>query len=172
VFFREAPRCSRKAFHSTADIGNELLLLLGMRRSARPAESTPSLRTRPKLTSTFIIRCWWRLHFFAFGGALGFFIITAGYHNCANPRACLVMQVGTTQSLLCGRRPWMPTLVAGFPTVLLLAQKRPQGRAIWDEIIGSKDPTIFFTGVFWRIQRRLWVRFLAFLGIFPGDVVF
>src|SRR6266576_5018228 len=58
-----------EAFHSTADIGNELLLLLGMRRSARPADPLHPYGHGKVLYFYSLLVA---VYIFAFGGALAF----------------------------------------------------------------------------------------------------
>src|SRR5437879_12835883 len=59
-----------EAFHSTADIGNELLLLLGMRRSVRPADPLHPYGHGKVLYFYSLLVA---VYIFAFGGALAFY---------------------------------------------------------------------------------------------------
>src|SRR3982074_295607 len=59
-----------EAFHSTVDIGNELLLLLGMRRSARPPDALHPYGHGKVLYFYSLLVA---VYIFAFGGALAFY---------------------------------------------------------------------------------------------------
>jgi divalent metal cation (Fe/Co/Zn/Cd) transporter len=136
-----------EAFHSTADSGNELLLLWGIRRSARPPDS---------------------LHPFGHGKVLYFYSLLV---------AVYIFGIGgvlaVRQGLVRFRQPEPFTHIGWNYIVLavafaldfyswrisykeLLARKDPD-ESTWQEIIGSKDPTVF-TIFLERLRRHGWHR--------------
>jgi len=148
-----------EAFHSTVDIGNELLLLLGMRRSARPADALHPYGHGKVLYFYSLLVA---VYIFAFGGALAFY---HGISHLRHPEP--PSHVGWNYFILAlaaalDAYSWWISYRA------LLAQKDPD-EGIWDEIIGSKDPTIFT--VFLEDSAALAGAFLAFLGIFLGQML-
>lgn len=147
-----------EAVHSTADAGNELLLLFGMKRSQRPADA---------------------LHPYGHGKALYFYSLLV---------AVYIFGVGGGLALLEGvthlRNPQLPDHPVWNYAVLLLAAvldfyswvisyrelraRKDPNESIWDEIVGSKDPTVFI--VFLEDSAGLLGVAIAFLGIFLGRV--
>lgn len=148
-----------EAVHSSVDCGNELLLLLGMKRSTRPPDS---------------------LHPYGHGKALYFYSLLVAVY-IFGVGSCLAVYEGVLHL----RHPELPRdigwnyLVLGIAAVLelyswvtsyreLLLRKDP-GESTWDEIVGSKDPTVFT--VLLEDLAGLVGTFLAFLGIFLGSLL-
>jgi cation diffusion facilitator family transporter len=148
-----------EAFHSTADSGNELLLLWGLRRSARPPDP---------------------LHPFGHGKVLYFYSLLV---------AVYIFGIGgvlaVRQGLVRFRQPEQFTHIGWNYVVLaaafafefyswrisykeLLARKDPD-ESTWQEIIGSKDPTVFT--IFLEDSAGMAGTVLAFLGIFFAHVL-
>jgi cation diffusion facilitator family transporter len=145
-----------EAFHSTADSGNELLLLWGIKRSARPPDA---------------------LHPYGYGKALYFYSLLV---------AVYIFGVGGGLALHEGishlKHPEIPTHPGWNYTVLALAAvfdfyswrisyrelraRKDPNESTWDEIKGGKDPTIFT--VFLEDSAGLLGVLLAFLAIFLG----
>ncbi len=145
-----------EAFHSTADSGNELLLLLGIKRSARPPDA---------------------LHPYGHGKALYFYSLLV---------AVYIFGVGGGLAVYEGishlKHPEIPTHPGWSYAVLALAavfdfyswrisyrelrSRKDPNESTWDEIIGGKDPTVFT--VFLEDSAGLLGVVLAFLAIFLG----
>jgi cation diffusion facilitator family transporter len=145
-----------EAFHSTADSGNELLLLLGIKRSARPPDA---------------------LHPYGHGKALYFYSLLV---------AVYIFGVGGGLAVYEGvshlKHPEIPTHPGWSYAVLALAAvfdfyswrisyrelraRKDPNESTWDEIIGGKDPTVFT--VFLEDSAGLLGVLLAFLAIFLG----
>jgi cation diffusion facilitator family transporter len=145
-----------EAFHSTADTGNELLLLFGIKRSARPPD---------------------KLHPYGYGKVLYFYSLLV---------AVYIFGVGGGLAVHEGishlKNPEIPSHPAWNYAVLALAavfdcyswfisyrelrSRKEPNESIWDEIIGGKDPTVFT--VFLEDSAGLLGVFLAFLAIFLG----
>lgn len=121
-----------EAIHSSVDTGNQIILLIGLRRAARPANET---------------------HPFGHGLQLYFYTFVV---------AVLIFGVGAVLSILHGierirspeaiENPWVNYVVLGLSvlfegiswTVALKAFNRERGgRAFLDVIRSSKDPTVF-----------------------------
>src|SRR3954451_11423308 len=147
-----------EALHSTADSGNELLLLLGIKRSARPPDA---------------------LHPYGHGKALYFYSLLV---------AVYIFGVGGGLAVYEGishlKHPEIPThpgwnyAVLGLAAVFdsyswwisyreLRARKDPN-ESTWEEIVGGKDPTVFT--VFLEDSADLLGVVLAFLAIFLGQI--
>jgi cation diffusion facilitator family transporter len=147
-----------EAVHSTVDTGNELLLLLGMKRSQRPPDP---------------------LHPFGHGKALYFYSLLV---------AVYIFGVGGAWTIYQGisrlRHPIPPEYMLWNYVVLALAavfefyswiisyrelrSRKDPDESTWDEIIGSKDPTIFT--VFLEDSAGLAGTVLAFFGIFGAQM--
>jgi cation diffusion facilitator family transporter len=145
-----------EAFHSTADSGNELLLLLGIKRSTRPPDA---------------------LHPYGHGKALYFYSLLV---------AVYIFGVGGGLAVYEGvshlKHPEIPTHPGWSYAVLALAAvfdfyswrisyrelraRKDPNESTWDEIIGGKDPTVFT--VFLEDSAGLLGVLLAFLAIFLG----
>jgi cation diffusion facilitator family transporter len=145
-----------EAFHSTADSGNELLLLWGIKRSARPPDA---------------------LHPYGYGKALYFYSLLV---------AVYIFGVGGGLALHEGishlKHPEIPSHPGWNYAVLALAAvfdfyswrisyrelraRKDPNESTWDEIKGGKDPTIFT--VFLEDSAGLLGVLLAFLAIFLG----
>ncbi|HEV7520802.1 MAG TPA: cation diffusion facilitator family transporter [Candidatus Angelobacter sp.] len=147
-----------EAIHSTVDIGNELLLLFGMKRSTRPPDSLhPFGHGKVLYIYTLLVA----IYIFGVGGVL------AIYRGVSHMRrAEPTDHIGWNYAVL--------AIAAAFNFYSwlvsyreLLSQKDPK-ESIWDEIIGSKDPTVFT--VFLEDSAALIGTFLAFLGIFLGHL--
>jgi len=147
-----------EAVHSTIDTGNELLLLLGMKRSVRPPDALhPFGHGKVLYFYSFLVA----VYIFAIGGG---FAIYQGISHLQHPQEFLhagwsyvVLGVAAAFEFYSWRISYKG----------LLAQKDPNESA-WDEIIGSKDPTIFT--IFLEDSAALVGISLAFLGIFLGQV--
>lgn len=148
-----------EAFHSTADTGNELLLLLGMTRSARPADPLHPFGHGKVLYFYSLLVA---VYIFGIGGGFAFY---EGITHLRHPSP--TQYVGWNY------------VVLGFAAAFdfyswrvsyreLLSRKDP-GESTWDEIVGSKDPTVFT--VFLEDSAGLIGTALAFLGIFLGHVL-
>jgi Cation efflux family len=148
-----------EAVHSTVDTGNELLLLLGLKRSQRPPDP---------------------LHLFVHGNVLYFYSLLVAVYIFA-VGALLAVYQGIRRlrhpqpSLHLGWNYALLALAAAFELYSwpisyreLLLSKDPD-ETIWQEIVGSKDPTIFT--VFLEDSAGLIGAVLAFLGIFLGQVL-
>jgi cation diffusion facilitator family transporter len=148
-----------EAFHSTADSGNELLLLFGMKRSSRPPDE---LHPYGHGKALYFYSLLVAVYIFGVGGGL------AVHHGITHLRhAQLSEHPGWNYAVL--------ALAGGFEFYSWLisyrelrSQKDPQ-ESTWDEIIGSKDPTIFT--VFLEDSAGLLGAALAFLGIFLGRLL-
>jgi len=148
-----------EAVHSTVDTGNELLLLLGMKRSRRPPDP---------------------LHPFGHGKALYFYSLLVAVYIFGVGGAWTIYQ-GISRlrhPIPAEYRVWnyvVLALAAIFELYSwtisyreLLLRKDPD-ESTWDEIIGSKDPVIFT--VFLEDSAGLAGTVLAFLGIFGAQML-
>jgi cation diffusion facilitator family transporter len=147
-----------EAFHSTADTGNELLLYLGLRRSARPPDELhPYGHGKVLYFYTLLVA----VYIFAIGGM---FALYEGVTRLRDPVLSehagwnyLVLAVTASFELYSWRISYRE----------LARRKEPQ-ESTWQEIIGSKDPTVFT--VFLEDSAGLVGAALAFLGIFLGHL--
>lgn len=145
-----------EAVHSTVDTGNELLLMLGMKRSARPADA---LHPYGHGKALYFYSLLVAVYIFALGGGLA---VYRGVSRIRNP---------------------VPTENAGWNYVVLavaaafefyswrvsfreLRTRKDPDESVFDEIVGSKDPTVFT--VFLEDSAGLIGTAIAFLGIFLG----
>jgi cation diffusion facilitator family transporter len=148
-----------EAFHSTADTGNELLLLLGMKRSDRPPDA---LHPYGHGKALYFYSLLVAIYIFAVGAGLSFY---HGVSNILRPES--------------SSHPGWNYGVLAFAAVFdlyswqvsyrqLVSQKEPN-ESKWQEIIGSKDPSAFT--VFLEDSAGLIGALLAFLGIFLGRLL-
>jgi cation diffusion facilitator family transporter len=142
-----------EALHSTADTGNELLLLVGMKRSTRPADE---LHPYGHGKALYFYSLLVAVYIFGVGGGLA---VHHGITHLRNPE--IPGHPGWNYGVL--------AFAAAFEFYSWLisyrelrAQKDPD-ESTWDEIIGSKDPTIFT--VFFEDSAGILGAAIAFLGI-------
>lgn len=145
-----------EGFHSTVDIGNSLLLLLGMRRSARPADELhPFGHGKELYFWSFVVA----VSVFSVGGVLS---IWEGVSHLQHPAEL-------------GNLKWSYT-VLGFSAILdgysLIVSLREIGRTkgkatLWEFIQRSKDPTVYTVAM--EDSGDLAGVVVAFLAIFLGE---
>jgi len=145
-----------EAVHSTVDTGNELLLLLGMKRSARPPDPLHPYGHGKVLYFYSLLVA---VYIFGAGGG---FAVYEGISRFRHPQPTdhlawnyVVLAVAAAFEFYSLRVSYRE----------LQKMKEPD-ESIWQEIIGSKDPSIFT--VFLEDIAGLVGTFLAFLGIFLG----
>jgi cation diffusion facilitator family transporter len=145
-----------EAFHSTADSGNELLLLWGIKRSARPPDSLHPYGHGKVLYFYSLLVA---VYIFGVGGGLA---VHEGISHLKHPE--IPSHPGWNYAVL--------ALAAVFDFYSwrisyreLRARKDPN-ESTWEEIKGGKDPTIFT--VFLEDSAGLLGVLLAFLAIFLG----
>jgi cation diffusion facilitator family transporter len=148
-----------EAVHSTVDTGNELLLLLGMKRSVRPPDALHPYGHGKVLYFYSLLVA---VYIFATGGALA---VYRGISHLRHPEPS--GSLGWNYAVL--------AFAAAFEFYSWrisnreLQLRKDPNESTWDEIIGSKDPTIFT--VFLEDSAGLVGAFLAFIGIFFGHVL-
>lgn len=157
--FTQSSAMLAEAVHSTVDTGNELLLLWGLKRSARPSDA---LHPYGHGKVVYFYSLLASVYTFGVGGGLA---VYQGISRLRHPQ--LVSDVGWNYAVL--------VFAAAFDFYSwriayreLVARKDP-GESVWDEIVGSKDPTVFT--VFLEDSVGLVGIFLAFLGIFFSHVL-
>lgn len=147
-----------EAFHSTADVGNELLLLFGMRRSRRPPDALHPFGHGKLLYFYSLLVA---VYIFGVGGVLAAY---EGIHHLRHPEPsthviwnyCVLAFAAVLDSY-----SW----VVSYRELL---ERKDPNETTWDEIVGSKDPSVFT--VFLEDSAGLVGILLAFLGIFLGHV--
>jgi cation diffusion facilitator family transporter len=147
-----------EAVHSLVDTGNELLLLLGMKRSTRPADP---------------------LHPFGHGKVLYFYSLLVAVYIFALGGGLTIYQgiLRMRKPLLPANAGWNYLVLAGAAafegyswriSYRALRRRKDPDESVFDEIIGSKDPTVFT--VFLEDSAGLIGTVLAFLGILLGTM--
>jgi cation diffusion facilitator family transporter len=142
-----------EAVHSTVDTGNELLLLLGIKRSARPADPLHPFGHGKVLYFYSLLVA---VYIFALGGGLA---VHQGVSRIRHP--VLPENVGWNYVVLAGAAAF--EYYSWRISYRELRRRKDPDESILDEIIGSKDPTIFT--VFLEDSAGLIGTVLAFLGI-------
>jgi cation diffusion facilitator family transporter len=154
--FTKSSAMLAEAVHSTVDIGNELLLLLGMKRSVRPADA---LHPYGHGKALYFYSLLVAVYIFALGGG---FTIYRGISRMRDP--ALPESVGWSYSVL--------AIAAVFEfyswrvSFRELRRRKDPEETVFDEIVGSKDPSVFT--IFLEDSASLIGTALAFLGIFLG----
>ena len=147
-----------EGIHSTVDTGNELLLLLGLRRSKKPADDSHPFGYGQELYFWTLIVA---LFIFAIGGGMS---IYEGINHIRHPEPLT--------------EPFWNYMVLGFAVVFegyswnialqeFLATKGEDN--LWQALKASKDPTIFT--ILFEDTAALIGLFVAFLGIFWGHLL-
>jgi cation diffusion facilitator family transporter len=148
-----------EAIHSTVDIGNELLLLLGIKRSSRPPDS---------------------LHPYGHGKVLYFYSLLVAVY-IFGLGGCVAIYEGISRL----RHATLPSNVAWNYAVLGFAaafefsswqisyrelkSRKDPNESLLEEIMGSKDPTVFT--VFLEDSAGLIGALLALLAVFLGKAL-
>jgi cation diffusion facilitator family transporter len=153
-----SPAMLAEAFHSTADAGNELLLLVGIKQSSRPPDALHPYGHGKVLYFYSLLVA---VYIFSVGGGLA---IHQGISHLRHPH--LSSRPGWNYAVL--------ALSAAFDfyswriSYRELRRRKHPDESLWDEIIGGKDPTIFT--VFLEDSAGFFGAGLAFLAIFLGQV--
>ena len=145
-----------EAVHSTVDTGNEFLLLLGMKRSARPPDNLHPYGHGKVLYFYSLLVA---VYIFGAGGG---FAVYEGISRLRHPHS--FEHLGWNYVVL--SRAVAFDLYSLTVSYRELQRTKEPDESIWQEIIDSKDPTIFT--VFLEDIAGLVGTFLAFLGIFLG----
>lgn len=147
-----------EAFHSTADSGNELLLLVGIKRSSRPPDA---LHPYGHGKALYFYSLLVAVYIFGIGGGLSVYEGISHLRNPQLPERPMWNYGVLALAVICDFYSWVVSYRE------LRSRKDPE-ESTWQEIIGSKDPTVFT--VFLEDCAGLIGAFLAFLGIFLGRV--
>jgi cation diffusion facilitator family transporter len=141
--------------HSLVDTGNQLLLLLGIRRSRRPADASHPFGHGKELYFWSLIVA---MLLFGVGGGMS---IYEGISHLLRPRP-LDSPFWSYSSLA------VAFVFEGISWLLAMRQLRPQFRArgVWTTLHTSKDPSILI--LFFEDSAALVGLAVAFLGIFLG----
>src|SRR5512138_4014268 len=148
-----------EAIHSTADTGNELLLLLGLRRSRKPADRKHPFGYGPELYFwSFIVAI---LLFSAGAGMAIYEGVTSLSHGGE------LKNVGWNYAVL-----GVAFAADGTSWTIafrqLMKQKR-EGESFWHSLRTSKDPSVFI--VFGEDTADLAGLLVAFFGVFLGQLL-
>ncbi len=147
-----------EAVHSTIDAGNELLLLLGMKRSQRQADTLhPFGHGKVLYFYSFLVA----VYIFALGGG---FAVYQGISHLRHPQE--FSHLGWNYAVLATAAIF--ELYTWRISYKELLKRKDPDESTWDEIIGSKDPTVFT--VFLEDTAALIGILLAFLGILLGHI--
>ncbi len=145
-----------EAFHSTVDSGNELLLLLGVRRSARPPDADhPFGHGKELYFWSFLVS----ILVFGMGGGVS---VYEGISRLLTPKAT---EYERWNYIVLG----LSAIFEGYSWYISrqeLRQRKKPGETLWRVIRRSKDPTVFT--VFLEDSAALVGISIAFLGIFLG----
>src|SRR5438445_9058352 len=148
-----------EAFHSTADTGNELLLLFGIKRSTRPPDELHPFGHGKALYFYSLLVA---VYIFGFGGGLA---IYQGVARLRHPQPSgpptwnyVVLTIATAFDLYSWRISYRE-----------LMRRKPSGRSTWQKILASKDPTVFT--VFLEDSAGIAGTLIAFLGILAGQLL-
>jgi cation diffusion facilitator family transporter len=147
-----------EAFHSTADSGNEFLLLVGIKRSRRPPDA---LHPYGHGKALYFYSLLVAVYIFGVGGGLA---IHDGISHLQHPQ--LSAHPGWNYAVLAFAVLF--ELYSWFISYRELQRRKDPDETTWDEIKGSKDPTVFT--VFLEDTAAIVGASLAFLGIFLGHV--
>jgi cation diffusion facilitator family transporter len=147
-----------EAFHSTADSGNELLLLIGIKRSARPPDALHPYGHGKVLYFYSLLVA---VYIFGTGGGLA---VHEGISHLRHPQ--LPSHPGWNYAVLAFAAAF--DFYSWFISYRELRSRKDPNESTWDEIVGGKDPTVFT--VFLEDSAGLLGAFVAFLAIFLGRV--
>jgi cation diffusion facilitator family transporter len=158
AFFTGSSAMLAEAFHSTADTGNELLLLLGIKRSARPPDPLHPFGHGKVLYFYSLLVA---VYIFGIGGVLA---IHQGISHIRHPQE--FTHVGWNYAVLA--TAFASEFYSWRISYQELRSRKDLDESTWDEIIGSKDPTVFT--IFLEDSAGMAGTLLAFLGIFIGQL--
>jgi cation diffusion facilitator family transporter len=147
-----------EAFHSTADTGNEFLLLLGLKRSERPADADHPFGHGKELYFWSLLVA---IFIFGMGGGFSFY---EGVSRVLKPRP--ISSPGWNYAVL-----GAAAIFEGYSWYVArraLDSQRKPGDTLWWLIRRGKDPTVFT--VFLEDSAALVGIGIAFLGIFLGQL--
>jgi cation diffusion facilitator family transporter len=156
AIFTHSSAMMAEAVHSTVDCGNELLLLLGLKRSGRPPDF---LHPYGHGKALYFYSLLVAVYIFALGGILA---VYRGISHIERP--ALPQNVGWSYLVLAAAAAL--DLYSWRVSYRELRIRKDPDESIFDEIIGSKDPTVFT--VFLEDSAALVGTAIAFLGIFLG----
>lgn len=153
-----SPAMLAEAFHSTADTGNEFLLLLGRKRSRRPPDPQhPFGHGRELYFWAFIVA----MSVFAVGGGLSIYEgITRIFHP--NP-----LEDPTWNYVVLGVATIFESASWMFAYRELI-RRRKSGQSLWRVIQASKDPSVYT--VFVEDSAALIGLGIAFLGVLLSHI--
>jgi cation diffusion facilitator family transporter len=153
-----SPAMLAEGIHSSVDTGNELLLLFGIHRSRRPPDR---LHPFGHGKSLYFYSLLVAVYIFGAGGAVTIF---RGIHELQHPKMdtspglnYAVLAIAALLDLYSWRISYLE----------LRRQKNPH-ESVFEEIVGSKDPTVFT--IFLEDSAGLVGTAIAFLGIFLGQL--
>lgn len=147
-----------EAIHSTVDTGNELLLLLGIKRSLRPPDVLHPYGHGKVLYFYSLLVA---VYVFGFGGILAVYL---GVLRLRQPEP--ITHVGWNYAVLAVATVF--NVYSWRVSYRELLSRKDRDESILDEIIGSKDPTVFT--VFLEDSVSLIGTILAFFGILLGKL--
>ncbi|HEX8711644.1 MAG TPA: cation diffusion facilitator family transporter [Terracidiphilus sp.] len=145
-----------EAIHSTVDTGNELLLLVGMWQSRKPASPAhPFGRGREVYVWSFLVV----IMMFAFGGGLS---LLDGLKSIRHPQP---LQSQNWAYLVLGLSALFES--ASFMVgIRALLSRRRKGRTVWETVRHSKDPNVM--GVVFEDSAALVGLVLATVGVWSS----
>lgn len=148
-----------EALHSTADTGNELLLLLGIHRSKRPPDKMHPIGHGREIYFWSLIVA---LILFGIGAGMS---VYEGITSLIHPREIK----GPFWNYLVLAGAVIAEGISQYMAVKKLLEQKEPDENIWQSLSRSKNPSIFV--VFGENAAALAGLFVAFLGIFLGQLL-
>ena len=146
-----------EALHSTADTGNELLLLLGLHKSKKPAdESHPMGHGRELYFWSLIVA----ILLFGIGAGMSFY---EGIHGLLHPEK---IKNSLWNYVVLGIA-FAAEAFSWFLAFRKLLNEKEEDESIWQSLRRSKDPSVFI--VMGENTAALAGLLVAFFGIFLGE---